>query len=95
MRQSMLEMITESLIHERLDHVLMSNLEYQATMDEVDDMTAKVKAFHLSEEEKNAIKGLVSAYLTQNACYSKFSYQQGFKDCAALIMEVMLIKQDV
>lgn len=94
MRKSILDMISEKMIHERLDHILLSSPEYESTMDEVDRLTEKVKACNFSKEEQKAVKELISAYLTQNACYSKFSYQQGLKDAFTLMLELGLVKLD-
>ena len=94
MSKNILDMITESLCNERLDEVLLSNPEYKATMDEVDRMAEKVKDCNFNEEEQRAIKGLISAYLTQNVCYSRVAYQQGLKDAASLMIELGLVKLD-
>lgn len=94
MSKSILDMVSEKLLNERLDEVLLSNSEYAETINEIDRLTAEVKSLNFSEEEQGAVKELISAYLTQNACYSRFAYQQGLKDASALMLELGLVKLD-
>lgn len=94
MSKSILDMISKKLLNERLDDVLLSNPEYVETMDEIDRLTEKVKDCSFNEEEQRAVKELISAYLTQNACYSRFAYQQGLKDASVLMLELGLVKLD-
>lgn len=95
MSKSILDMISKKMINERLDEVLLSNSEYESTMNEIDRLTAEVKSLNFSEEEQRAVKELISAYLAQNACYSKFAYQQGLKDASVLMLELGLVKLDI
>lgn len=92
MERNVFELITEELASERLDSIILQNPEYEKTINEVDSLAEELKTCNLSKEEIKAVNRLVAAYLAQNACYNKLTYRQGFKDCAALLMEIGMIK---
>ena len=91
MEKNFFDFITDQLTNERLDCIILQNPEYRETINEVDRFAEELKAYNLGEDEAKAINRLICAYLTQNACYNKLSYQQGFRDCAALLMEIGMI----
>ena len=91
MKKSVFDIITDSLVNERLDSILLQDQEYQKTMDEVDNLAKELKSYDLNQEETKVVNRLICAYLTQNDCHNKFAYQQGFTDCANLLQEIGLI----
>lgn len=93
MGKNFFDFITDELTNERLDSIVLQNPGYRETIEEVDSLAEGLKACNLGGEEAKAVNRLICAYLTQNACYCKLSYQQGFRDCAALLIELGMIKQ--
>ena len=92
MDNNVFDLITDRLTNERLDGIILQNTKKKKTINEVDGLTEELKARNLSKEESKAVNRLISAYLTQNACYNKLTYKQGFMDCAALLMEIGMVK---
>lgn len=93
MGKSVFDLITDSLANERLDGILLQNPQYEKTSDEINRLAEELKERDLSVEETKAVNRLICAYLTQSGIYGQVSYQQGFKDAVALLIEIGLIKQ--
>lgn len=91
MENNFFDFITDELTNERLDSIVLQNPEYRETMYEIDSLAEELKACNFGGEEAKAVNRLICAYLTQNACYSRLAYQQGFKDCAALLVEIGIV----
>lgn len=92
MDKDILDVITEYAVNEGLSHVLQHDEEYKQIIRKIDDLTEKLDALGLSEEQRLLMDRLISAYNENGAYYGRLTYQQGFRDCAVLLVEIGLIK---
>ena len=83
MRKSIFEVITEYGMDEGVNDVLMENEELLAK---------EFDSFELTEEQRLTVDQLISSCNESGALYGKMTYQQGFRDCAALLVEIGMIK---
>lgn len=93
MENSIFEVITGYAINEGLSHVLQQDDEYKRIQEKIDDLTSEFDALGLSEEQRFLADKLISSYNENSAYYGKMTYQQGFRDCAALLVEIGMIKE--
>lgn len=92
MSKSIFDVITRYAINEGLSQVLQHDEEYKQIMQKIDGLTEELNALGLSEEQRSLMDRLISAYNENGAYYGRLTYQQGFRDCAALLVEIGLIK---
>ena len=92
MEKSVFELLVYALAYERLDSLILQNLDYDATIEEVDSLAEELRTMDLGMEETKAVNRLICAYLTQNEVYSRFAYEQGFRDCAELLTEIGVVR---
>lgn len=92
MEKSIFDVITEYAINEGLSLVLQHDEEYKQIVKKMDDLTEELDALALSKEQRLVVDRLISAYNENGAHYGRMTYQQGVRDCAALLMEIGLIK---
>lgn len=88
--QSVLDILTENLTNERLDHILQQNVSYQEMADKVS------KALHDLEKidpDNKKIQKIIDRYDStvheQFALVVKLSYQQGMKDIVQLLLSLI------
>ena len=91
MERNVFELLVDALAHERLDSIVLKIPEYEFTVEEIDRMAKELEIMDLSVEETRAVNRLICAYLTQNEVYSRFAYEQGFRDCAELLKEIGVV----
>ena len=91
MERNVFNLLVDALVHERLDSIVLQNPEYDATIEEVDGLAEELKSMDLGAEETKAVNRLICAYLTQNEVYSRFAYEQGFRDCVKLLTEIGVV----
>lgn len=92
MGKSIFDVITEYATNEGLSHVLQQDEEYKQIMQHIDSLTDEFDALGLSEEQRLLMDRLISAYNENGAYYGRLTYQQGFRDCASLLVEIGLIR---
>lgn len=92
MEKSIFEVITEYAVNEGLDCVIQQSNEYRRIQNKIVDLTSEFNAFGLPKEQRLTVDRLLTSYNESGAYYGKMTYQQGFRDCAALLMEIGLIK---
>jgi len=92
MEKSILDVLTEYMMNERLDGMLQDNEEYIRTQKNIDLAMEEYMQLDLIEGQFKAMDKLISAYNASGAFYARMSYQQGVKDCASLLVEMGLIK---
>lgn len=91
MGKSIFDVITEYATNEGLGDILQQDEEYKQIMQNIDSLTDKFDALGLSEEQRLLMDRLISAYNENGAYYGRLTYQQGFRDCAALLVEIGVI----
>lgn len=92
MRKSIFEVITEYAVNEGLSNVLQQDNKYMQIQKKLDDLTEEFDALGLSKEQRFLVDKLISSYNENGAYYGMMCYQFGFKDCAALLVEIGMIK---
>ena len=92
MGKSIFDVITGYAVNEGLSHVLQQDEEYKQIMQNIDDLTEKMDTLGLPKEQRLLMDRLISAYNENGAYYGRMTYRQGFRDCAALLVEIGLIK---
>ena len=58
----------------------------------MNDLTSDFHELGLLEEQFLMIDALLDCYNENGAYYGKIAYRQGFMDCAALLVEIGLVK---
>ena len=92
MGKSIFDVITEYATNEGLGDILQQDEEYKQIMQNIDDLTEKMDTLGLPKEQRLLMDRLISAYNENGAYYGRMTYRQGFRDCAALLVEIGLIK---
>lgn len=92
MNENILEILTDNALNERLNGVLLQDEEYQGIQVEIEGLEEKFYELKLPKEQRLIIDNLVSANTDSGCCYGWIAYQQGFRDCASLLVEIGLIK---
>lgn len=93
MSKSILDIITEHAVNERLDALLFCDPVFLALQEKIDEETAVFDSLGLSKEVRQAVDRLISAYTESAAYYSAAAYRFGFKDCAAMLSGIGLVKE--
>lgn len=91
MEKSVFDLLVDALAYERLDGIALQNQDYEFTAEEIDRLVEELKIMDLNIEETRAVNRLICAYLTQNEVYSRFAYEQGFRDCAELLNDIGVV----
>jgi hypothetical protein len=92
MERDVFEILMENAVNERLDDILLENEEYSQIQAKVCSMSGRLDDFGFSKEQRSFIDDLMCANTESGCCYGKATYRQGFRDCAALLWEMGLIK---
>lgn len=92
MEKTIFEVITEYAVNEGLDCSIQQSDEYKQIHEEIDKLTSEFNALGLPKEQRLTVDRLLTSYNESGAYYGKMTYQQGFRDCAALLVEIGLIK---
>lgn len=92
MRKSIFDIITEYAINEGVNSVVRQDDEYKQIQEKIDTLTNEFTALGLSEEQRLLTDRLLTCYNESGACYGKITYQQGFRDCVSLLLEIGMIK---
>ena len=92
MNENIFEVITDYAVNEGLNSGIQQNDEYKQIQKEIDDLTSKFNVLGLPKEQRLIVDRLLTSYNESGAYYGKMTYQQGFRDCATLLVEIGLIK---
>ena len=92
MEKSIFEVITDYAVNEGLGSVLQQSDEYGRIQKEMNDAAGKFDALCLPKDQRLVVDRLLTSYNESGACYGRMTYQRGFRDCAALLVEIGLIK---
>ena len=90
MNENIFEVITDYAVNEGLNSGIQQNDEYKQIQKEIDDLTSKFNVLGLPKEQRLIVDRLLTSYNESGAYYGKMTYQQGFRDCAALLVEIGL-----
>lgn len=92
MSKSILDLITEHAVNERLDALLFCDPDFLALQEKIDEETAVFDSLGLSKEVRQAANRLISAYTESAAYHSAAAYRLGLRDCAEMLNGVGLVK---
>ena len=93
MEKSIFEVITEYAVNEGLNCSIQQNDEYKQIQEKIDVLTNEFDELGLPKEQRLIVDRLISSYNESGAFYGKMTYQQGFRDCAALLVEIGMVKE--
>lgn len=92
MEKSIFEVITDYAVNEGLSHVLQQSDEYGQIQKEMNEATSKFDALCLPKEQRLIVDRLLTSYNESGAHYGRMTYQQGFRDCVSLLLEIGMIR---
>lgn len=92
MKKSIFEVITDYAVNEGLSRVLQQSDEYGRIQKKMNDATSEFEALCLTKEQRLIVDRLLSSYNESGAHYGKITYQQGFRDCVSLLLEIGMIR---
>lgn len=89
MIKSVLDILTENLTNERLDHILQQNISYLEITDKVSNALHDLEKV---DSDNKKIQKIIDRYDSivheQFALVIKLSYQQGMKDIVQLLLSL-------
>ena len=91
--KSILDIITEHAVNERLDAILLHDQDFLYLQEKIEKHMEVFDSLGLSKEARQAVDRLISAYTESAAYYSAAAYRFGLKDCAAMLCEIGLVKE--
>lgn len=94
MDKDVFDVITDYAVNEAVNDVLLKSDEYKQIQDKIDSLTDELDELNLPKEQRALIDRLISSYNENSALYGRTTYQQGMKDCASLLLEMGLIKDE-
>lgn len=89
--KSVLDIIAEYAVNERLDAILSRDPAFQRLEREIGKEMDAYSRLGLSKKERRTVERLISAHAADAAYYSGAAYRQGLKDCASLLRETGII----
>lgn len=92
MDRDVFEILADNAVNDRMDDILLESEEYSQIQTKLCGLSGRLNSFGFSEEQRSFIDELVCAHTESGCCYGKAAYRQGFRDCAALLWEMGLIK---
>ncbi len=94
MDKNIFDVITEYAVNEAVNSTLLQNGEYKQIQAEINSLTDGFDKMNLPKEQRLLIDRLLSSYNESGALYGRITYQQGFRDCASLLVEMGLVKEE-
>ncbi|MDE5598513.1 MAG: hypothetical protein K2J04_11890 [Lachnospiraceae bacterium] len=92
MKKSIFNIMEEYSINEGLDNISLQDEEYIKIQDKIAAQREEFDRLNLTKEQCLIVDRLLSAHTESGAVYGKLAYRKGFQDCAALLLEMKLIK---
>lgn len=92
MEKNIFDIVTDYSINEGMDSLLLQNEEYVRIQDKIAEQGEQFDKLNLTKEQNFIVDRLLSAHMESGAIYGKMAYRKGFQDCAALLLEMNLIK---
>ena len=78
--------------NERMAKILQNNEQYQEVQSQIGDQMLLFDELNLDKEQWLIVDRLLSLHAQSGALYGRITYQQGYKDCVALLQAINLIK---
>lgn len=92
MEKSIFDVMADCSVNERMDDLLLRDERYREIQDKIEEQREKFYELHPTKEQCRIVDRLLSSHTESGAVYGKMAYRQGFRDCAALLLEMKLLK---
>lgn len=92
MGSNIFNIMADYSINEGMDSILLQNEEYMEMQNKIEEQMMQFDKLNLTKEQCLVVDRLISAHTESGAIYGKMAYKQGFQDCAALLLEMKLLK---
>ena len=92
MQKNIFDRMADYSMNEGMDSILLQNREYMEVQNKIEEQIMQFDQLNLTKEQCLVVDRLISAYTESGAVYGKLAYRQGFRDCAALLLEMKLLK---
>ena len=93
MEKSIFDVVVDCSVNERMDNQLLQDKEYIRIQDKITEQREQFDKLNLTKKQCQIVDRLLSAHTESGAVYGKMAYKQGFRDCAALLLEMKLLKE--
>lgn len=90
--ENIFEAATDYAINERMSKMLLGNRQYQKLQKRIDKQFELFDRLNLNRKQWLVIDRLLSLYAENGALYGRITYQQGYRDCVAMLHAMDLIK---
>lgn len=90
--KNIFEVVTDYSVNERINEILLEDEQYQDIQRQIDNQIGLFDGLNLDKEQKLIVDRLVSLHTESGALYGRMTYQQGCRDCVALLQAMNLIK---
>ncbi len=86
------EAITDYLVNERVTETLQGDRQYQQMQAKIGNQMGLFDELNLDKEQWLVADRLISLHAESGTLYGRIAYQQGYRDCVALLQALDLIK---
>lgn len=90
--KNIFEVITDYTVSERMIKILQNNEQYQKVQSQIGNQMSLLDELNLDKGKWLVVDRLLSLQAESGALYGRITYQQGYKDCVALLQSINLIK---
>lgn len=90
--KNIFEVITDYTVSERMIKILQNNEQYQKVQSQIGNQMSLLDELNLDKKKWLVVDRLLSLYTESGALYGRITYQQGYRDCVALLQSINLIK---
>ncbi len=90
--KNVFEVMTDDAVNERLNQIILENKQYEDIQRQIDNQIGLFDGLNLNKEQRVIVDRLVSLHTESGALYGRMTYQQGCRDCVALLQAMKLIK---
>ena len=90
--ENIFDVITDYTVNERMAKILQNNEQYQEVQSQIGDQFSLFDELNLDKEQWLVVDRLLSLHAQSGALYGRITYQQGYRDCVAMLQAINLIK---
>lgn len=92
MEKSIFDVMSGCSINEGMDSLLLQDEEYIKIQNRIAEQRTQLDKHNLTREQYLIVDRLLSAHIEIGTVYGKMAYRKGYQDCAALLLEMKLLK---
>lgn len=90
--ENIFDAITDYTVNERMANILQNDEQYQEVQSQIGDQFSLFDELNLDKKQWMVVDRLLSLHAQSGALYGRITYQQGYRDCVALLQAINLIK---